>query len=249
MLHVFVETNWVVDFAAPSHRQTPTARSLLNRARRGDLKLYLPSLCLVEARKVIVTRFQPRGEANAIRHFVRWAIAAGKLSKPERDAVMKTLDMFESKVGAELGDLDSSLAALRSEPGLEVFALNDDQLKLAIDVGFVTDLNPFDQSVLAAVLGRADEIRLADPTAELAFCELDSDLQPLQEQSTPFVWLRRGWVNVEGFVAAPSHRGEILSIESQNVFAPDLLGQCYQGGIRVIERQIGVATDQIVGTA
>jgi predicted nucleic acid-binding protein len=178
MLHVFVETNWVVDYAAPAHRQTPAARGLLERARRGDLRLHLPSLCLVEARKVIVRRFQPRGEADAIRHFVRWATTVSRLTIPDRDIVMRTLAMFESRVQGELGNLDQTLAALRSEAGLEIFPLNDDQLRLAIEIGFATDLDPFDQSVLAAVLGRSDEIRAIDATAELAFCELDGDLQP-----------------------------------------------------------------------
>jgi predicted nucleic acid-binding protein len=71
MLHVFVETNWLVDYLAPSHRQTPAARSLMDRSRSGELKLYLPAFCIVEARKVIATKFQPRGEADAIRQFVR----------------------------------------------------------------------------------------------------------------------------------------------------------------------------------
>jgi predicted nucleic acid-binding protein len=209
MLHVFVETNWVVDYAAPAHRQTPAARGLLERARRGDLRLYLPSLCIVEARKVIVNRFQPRGEADAIRHFVRWATTAGKLSSPDRDIVMRTVNMFENRVREELGNLDTSLAALRSDVGLEIFPLNDDQLKLAIEISFLADLNPFDQSVLAAVLGRSDAIRAIDPTAEFAFCELDGDLQPWDKQGRARPDLldlydpRRIWVYGDFDMAAP----------------------------------------------
>jgi len=67
MRYVFVETNWVVDYAVPVHRQAPAAHALMERARRGELKLYLPSLCITEARKAIVNRFQPRSEADAIR--------------------------------------------------------------------------------------------------------------------------------------------------------------------------------------
>ena len=182
MLHVFVETNWVVDYAAPAHRQTPAAHGLMERARKGELKLLLPALCISEARKVIVSKFQPRGEANAIRHFVRWAAMAGKLTHADRDAVMRTVAMFEDRVRVELANLDSTLENLRSEAGLEVFPLNDDQLQLAIDVSFSVDLNPFDQSVLAAVLGRSDAIHAIDPSAEIAFCELDSDLQPWDKQ-------------------------------------------------------------------
>lgn len=185
MLHVFVETNWVVDYAAPAHRQTPAARGLLDRARQGELKLYLPALCLVEARKVIVNRFQPRGEADAIRHFVRWATITGMITTDDRDTVMRTVQLFERRVQGELSNLDASLTDLRAQSGIEIFALNDEQLKLAIDISFLVDLNPFDQSVLAAVVGRADAIRAADPTAEFAFCELDSDLQPWDKQGRP----------------------------------------------------------------
>jgi predicted nucleic acid-binding protein len=177
MLHVFVETNWVVDYAAPSHRQTPAAHGLLERARRGELRLHLPVFCIVEARKVILTRCQPR-EADAIRQFVRWATSAGKLTDVDREAVMKTLAMFESRVRGELAAMDSTLAGLREESGLEIFAMKDEHLELAVDIGFELDLKPFDQSVLAAVLGCADAICATDPTSELAFCELDGDLQP-----------------------------------------------------------------------
>jgi predicted nucleic acid-binding protein len=182
MLHVFVETNWVVDYAAPAHRQTPAARSLLDRAQQGELRLYLPALCLVEARKIIVNRFQPRGEADAIRHFVRWATVAGKITKDDRDTVMRTVQLFENRVRGELANLDTTLTDLRAQSGLEIFPLNDEQLKLALEISFIVDLNPFDQSVLAAVLGRADSIRAVDPKAEFAFCELDSDLQPWDKQ-------------------------------------------------------------------
>jgi predicted nucleic acid-binding protein len=182
VVHVFVETNWVVDYAAPSHRQNPAARGLLERARKGDLTLHLPALCLVEARRAIRSRFQPRGEADAIRKFVRWATSAGKLTIPERDTVMRTVDMFESRVRGELDNLNSTLESLRSEPGVEVFALNDNQLRLAVDLCLAVDLDPFDQSVLAAVLGRAETIRTMNPRAEIASCELDGDLQPWDKQ-------------------------------------------------------------------
>jgi predicted nucleic acid-binding protein len=190
MVHVFVETNWVVDYAAPSHRQTPAARALLARARRGELGLHLPAFCVVQAREVIRKRFQPRGEADAIRQFVRWATSADKLTIPERDAAMRTVNMFESHVRSELDRLDSRLAGLRDEPGLEIFAMDDGQLKLAIDISFVTRLDAFDQSVLAAVLGRSDAIRALDATSEFAFCELDSDLQPWDRQGRARMDLR-----------------------------------------------------------
>lgn len=39
------------------------------------------------------------------------------------------------------------------------------------------DLQPFDQAILAAVLVRAEQL-LAEGVGEMAFCELDTHLQP-----------------------------------------------------------------------
>jgi hypothetical protein len=35
MLHVFVETNWAVAYAAPAHMQVPAAAQLIEKARSG----------------------------------------------------------------------------------------------------------------------------------------------------------------------------------------------------------------------
>jgi hypothetical protein len=51
MRHVFVETNWVFDYAAPGHHKVPEAVTLLERARTRQLQLHLPALCLTEARR------------------------------------------------------------------------------------------------------------------------------------------------------------------------------------------------------
>ena len=209
MRHVFVETNWVVGCVAPAHRRIPAARALLERARLGELKIHLPVICIVEARRTLQTKFQPRGEANAIGEFVRWAINAGKLDAADAETVRKTVDMFESRVRGELSKIDGTLEALKDEPGVSIFAQTTHQLTLAVDIGFTTTLAPFDQSVLAAVLGHADEIRLMEPAAELAFCELDSDLQPWDAEARPIKVLtdlydaRRIWVYGDFDLTAP----------------------------------------------
>jgi hypothetical protein len=51
MLHVFVETNWLVDFAAPEYRWAFAAVELHARAARGELKLHLPTISISEARR------------------------------------------------------------------------------------------------------------------------------------------------------------------------------------------------------
>jgi predicted nucleic acid-binding protein len=50
---VLVETNWVVDFIAPAHLQSPQAVQLLQRAQAGEFELYVPAICLTEARETV----------------------------------------------------------------------------------------------------------------------------------------------------------------------------------------------------
>ena len=53
-LHAFVETNWVVGLVAPAHHRIPRAAELLERARRREIALHLPALCLTKARAPIL---------------------------------------------------------------------------------------------------------------------------------------------------------------------------------------------------
>jgi predicted nucleic acid-binding protein len=179
MLHVFVETNWIVDIAAPEHRRLPAARELLDRARSGEFELHLPALCISEARRAILHRFQPRGEADAIRRYVQWASAEGKVSKSDAGVVFAALDNFESKVRGELSNLGQTLDGFRKEKSLEVFPLDEPKLQLSLDLSFQVDLTHFDHAVLSGVLGRAAELEKKEGTAaHFAFCEKDGDLRP-----------------------------------------------------------------------
>jgi len=178
MRHVFVETNWVVDVAAPAHHQKPAARSLLERADAGELRLHLPAVCLGEARRTI-QKFKPRHEADAIRSFVGWGKVIGKIPDTDADVVLRILNMFEIKVNADLKRLDVTLSSLRERQGIEVFALDEAMLERAIELsaGDLGYLQPFDQTILAAVLVRAEGLRAAG-AIDVSFCELDADLQP-----------------------------------------------------------------------
>jgi hypothetical protein len=68
-------------------------------------------------------------------------------------------------------------------PSLELFPLNESMLERALDLA-QTDpwLEPFDQAILAAILGRAEDLRKQGET-DPCFCVIDADLQP---------WDRRG---------------------------------------------------------
>src|ERR1022692_246269 len=170
MQHVFVETNWVFGFAAPGHHIDPTAVELLERARRRELKLHLPSLCLMEVRNPLMSRCQPR-EAGAVRAFARWMRRSSRLNTDDFDTIDRLLNQFESSIESELAALSKTLRALRSETNLEVFSLNEEMLAMAVGLAFEDlSLQPFDQSVLAAVLVRAREL-WDDGERELCFCE------------------------------------------------------------------------------
>ena len=178
MRHVFVETNWVYAYAAPAHHKSLDAVNLLKRVRAGDVQMHLPALCLTEARKPIMTKCQPRHEADAVRRFLSRARVERAVSPEQERVTRQVLDRFERQVRVELSQLDDLIASLRNEKGLEVFALNDRMLEQAIDLSALDlSLMPFDQAILAAILVRAGELRAAGET-ELCFCETDTDLQP-----------------------------------------------------------------------
>jgi predicted nucleic acid-binding protein len=178
MKHVFVETNWVVEYGAPEHVRPPKAMELVERAEDGKLRLYLPSICLTEARHPIRKKFKPRATSDALRSYLALASKQGTLKAGDSEAVRRILDKYEGTVLAELDNLDDRMEWLRDHPAIEVFALSEKMLARAVELSFQNlDLKPFDQAILAAVLVRAQE--LCDSGADdIAFCELDGDLQP-----------------------------------------------------------------------
>jgi hypothetical protein len=121
---------------------------------------------------------QPRNEADAIRQFLLRAKAEKTVSPDQERAVREVLDRFEQQVRGELRQLDEVLKSIRTEPGVELFPLKEHMLDRAIDLAQMDlSLEPFDQAILAAILGRAEELRSQGET-ELCFCVTDADLQP-----------------------------------------------------------------------
>lgn len=183
MRHVFVETNWVVGYAAPEHRRLPAARRLLDCAANGEVRLHLPSVCLTEGRHAIARRCQPRGESNALRSYVAWAIESGVMKEPDATTIRRAIDGFEQKVKRELAPIGSCIDDLRRKPeAIDVFALDAEMLDRAAELG-AGDLllNPFDQAILAAVLVAGARLRDAGH-GDVCYCELDQDLQPWDKQ-------------------------------------------------------------------
>ena len=98
MRHVLVETNWVWGYAAPGHHKDLDAVSLLRRSRQRELRLHLPGACLTEARQSILTKCQPRREANAVRGFLARAKLEQIVTEDQERLTLEVLDKFEQQV-------------------------------------------------------------------------------------------------------------------------------------------------------
>lgn len=185
MRHVFVETNWVVEYAAPAHRKTPAALELLDRAAREEIRLYLPVICVSEAKRPVAQRFQVRAEADRVRQFLLWARDTNVVDAAEDETTRRVLDRMESRVKADLDRVEDSLDSLRVAKGVEVFHLDQEMLERCASLSYLLlDLKPFDQAILAAILVRAEQLR-SEGVDETDFCELDSDLQPWDKDRNP----------------------------------------------------------------
>ena len=182
MPHVFVESNWLFDFAAPAHHQVPAALELLNRAGNGEFTMHMPNACIVEARRAIATKCQPRKEADAIRRFLSWSEAKGETVKGDGAITRAILDKYENSVKRELENLDRTLQGLAELSYLKVFGFDEEMLNLATKLALDgVAVQPFDHAILAAVLVRSSKLWEAGER-EISFCETDSDLQPWDRQ-------------------------------------------------------------------
>ena len=112
MAHVFVESNWLFSFAAPAHHQVPSAADLLERARKGEFILHLPSVCIGEARQAIMAKCQPRHEANALRRFLSFSEPAGGVTKVDADVTRTVLQKYENRIRQDLDALDDTFRTL-----------------------------------------------------------------------------------------------------------------------------------------
>src|SRR5437879_3532635 len=125
MRHVLVETNWLVECAGPVPFRDPEAVDLLERARQGELRLHLPSICLTEVRHSMARKGNLENEINLIKGFLVWA---GKSAVLNAD-VVKTADAslisFQNQMRAEQDRLSETLDSFQAYPNLDIFAMNE----------------------------------------------------------------------------------------------------------------------------
>lgn len=181
---VFVETNWVVDVAAPAHLQSPQAVQLLQRADAGEFKLFVPAICFAEARETVPRRFTPRSRSEDLRKFVRWARDEDRIDLEDAKAAFRVFDRFDGLVANELIKVPERLEALAQHSGLSVFPLSEPMLERQVSIGSMSlSLKPYDLAILAAILVKSAELQHAGHSW-VGFCELDSDLQPWDKSGT-----------------------------------------------------------------
>ena len=182
MRHVFVETNWLVTLAAPARDPIPAAVELLDSARRGGVRIYLPGCCISEARKTIRQKYQPK-EADRLRAFIEWAIEKQHLDHETAKSARAMLSSFEGHVRSGLAKLNDKLRDITQAAGVEVLPLDGQVLDTSLALYFnEIDLGEFDRAVLAAVLTKGRSLRDSGET-DVSFCELDSDLWPWEKRT------------------------------------------------------------------
>jgi len=109
---------------------------------------------------------------------LKWAKVNGHVDAGAEDATRRVLQHFEHLVKRDLDNLETKLDSLKSEKGLVVFPLSTEMLERSVLLATERlELKPFDNSILAAVLVRARELG-QEGRLDLAFCDLDGDLQP-----------------------------------------------------------------------
>jgi hypothetical protein len=183
MKHVFVETNWVFDLCAPAHRSTPEAQQLADRAARGELALHVPSASLREGERAIRQKYQPSASKD-LREFQRWGVAQRKLGAETAAQATAFLDAYVGSVESGMATLAGRIDAIRSLPGVDVFALDDRMLDRALALrSEIAMLKPFDEAILAAILVKAGDLTVQGQPKW--FCDLDGDLVPFDRKGNP----------------------------------------------------------------
>ena len=192
--HIFVETNWLFAVAAPAHDRIPAALELLDSARDGRIRIYVPACCIGEARKTIRQKLQPK-EADRLRRFVQWAVDQRFFNRETAESARIVLSTFERRVASELADLNDTLREITSAPGIEIVHLDDAVLDMSLELHFEEiDLTEFDRAVLSVVLIKGKSLQ-DDGEADVSFCELDSKLWPRDKRNRPRPELEKLYVD------------------------------------------------------
>jgi hypothetical protein len=190
MAHLFVETNWLHDYAAPAHHKAAEAVTLLERAKRGEFTLHIPNVSFAEARQSIQTKCQPV-DGPGIHRYIRWAHKNGDLNDEQASEAHQLAERYVQSIHNELSAVPSILNGLATLSCVEMFALDDEMLDLANQLALTkVAQKPFDHAILAGIL--VSSLRLWNRGERtISFAEIDSDLQPWGPKGAPKDDLRK----------------------------------------------------------
>jgi hypothetical protein len=179
MRHILVETNWVVDWAAPAHHRKQSAVDLFDAAVAGRCWLHIPAISLAEARPVIRKRFKLSDEIDGLALFSRQLLDEGAFTRDDHQHAHRFLNLYEDRVRRSFEDLEARLDQLRRTHQVEVFALSEAMLErsIALSNQHGIELEPFDNSILAAIIERATALA-AEGATDLVFATKDAHLLP-----------------------------------------------------------------------
>jgi hypothetical protein len=190
MRHVFVETNWLHDYAAPAHHKVPDAVTLLERAQRGEFMLHIPNVSFAEARQSIQSKCQPV-DGPGIHRYIRWAHKNGDLNEGQAGEAHQLADKYLQSLNKELSAVPSILKGVAGLPCVKMFAFDDEMLDLANQLALTKAAQkPSDHAILAGVLVSSSRLWHQGERG-ISFAELDSDLQPWGQKGAPKDDLRK----------------------------------------------------------
>jgi hypothetical protein len=188
--HLFVETNWLHDYAAPAHHKVPAAVTLLERAQRGDFILHIPNVSFAEARQSIQTKCQPV-DGPGIHRYIRWAHKNRELNDEQGEDAHRLAERYVQDIRKELSAVPTILKEVGGFPCVKIFALDDEMLDLANELALSKAAQkPFDHAILAGILVSSSRLWKRGERG-IAFAELDSDLQPWGTKGAPKDDLRK----------------------------------------------------------
>ncbi|MGA2592554.1 MAG: hypothetical protein ABSH32_21800 [Bryobacteraceae bacterium] len=177
MYHVFVETNWLHDYAAPADHKVPEAVNLLERAKRGEFILHIPNVSFAEARQSIQTKCQAV-DGPGIHRYIRWAHANGHLNDEQAREAHQLADRYVQGINKELSAVPSLLKEVAGLQCVRVFAFDDEMLDLANQLALTkVAQKPFDHAILTGILVCSSRLWNQGERG-ISFAEMDSDLQP-----------------------------------------------------------------------
>ena len=199
MHHVFVETNWLHDYAAPAHHKGPDAVTLLERAQRGEFILHIPNVSFAEARQSIQTKCQAV-DGPGIHRYIRWAQKNGELNDEQAGEAHRLAERYVQSINKELSAVPSILTNLTGLSCVKMFALDDDMLDLANQLVLTTVAQkPFDHAILAGILVSCSRLWNQGERG-ISFAEIDNDLQPWGSKGAPKRDLRKLYDNAHVWV-------------------------------------------------